>query len=235
MIETYVMNLFECDNISIVIRGKISEWTTDIIREYEAKFHNCEIIVSTWNNENTDDIPCKIVKSVEPKMSSPHKSMINHQTILAKEGLKKTSNDIVMVCRSDQFIHSQNIFNIFKNKCPKTKILVTSVPGYLNGAPNDYRYEYAICDFCQIAKNNLMHDFWDYVPYFDGSRSISVAKTLTKNYVKNIKKDSREWKNIKDLYFYEINYYRDFQIEWEKPDKSELYANFLNVRKLIRY
>jgi hypothetical protein len=80
-----------------------------------------------------------------------------------------------------------------------------------------------------------MHDFWDYVPYFDGSRSISVARTLTKNYVKNIKKDSREWKSVKDLYFYEINYYRDFQIEWEKPDKSELYANFLNVRKLIRY
>ena len=80
-----------------------------------------------------------------------------------------------------------------------------------------------------------MHDFWDYVPYFDGSRSISVAKTLTKNYVKNIKKDNQEWKSVKDLYFYEINYYRDFQIEWEKPDKSELYANSLNVQKLMRY
>ena len=80
-----------------------------------------------------------------------------------------------------------------------------------------------------------MHDFWDYVPYFDGSRSISVTKTLTKNYVKNIKKDNQEWKSVKDLYFYEINYYRDFQIEWEKPDKSELYANFLNVQKLMRY
>ena len=64
---------------------------------------------------------------------------------------------------------------------------------------------------------------------------ISVTKTLTKNYVKNIKKDNQEWKSVKDLYFYEINYYRDFQIEWEKPDKSELYANFLNVQKLIRY
>ena len=51
----------------------------------------------------------------------------------------------------------------------------------------------------------------------------------------NIKKDNQEWKSVKDLYFYEINYYRDFQIEWEKPDKSELYANFLNVQKLIRY
>ena len=42
-----------------------------------------------------------------------------------------------------------------------------------------------------------------------------------------------EFKKILD--FYEINYYRDFQIEWEKPDKSELYANSLNVQKLMRY
>jgi len=77
MIETYVMNLFECDNISIVIRGKISEWTADIVREYKAKFHNSEIIVSTWNNEKTDHMPCKIVRSVEPKIPSPHMSMID--------------------------------------------------------------------------------------------------------------------------------------------------------------
>ena len=132
MIETYVMNLFECDNISIVIRGKISEWTADIVREYKAKFHNSEIIVSTWNNEKTDHMPCKIVRSVEPKIPSPHMSMINHQTILAKEGLKETSRDIVMVCRSDQFIHSQNIFSVFNSKCPKTKIMVSTFPGFLN-------------------------------------------------------------------------------------------------------
>ena len=235
MIETYVMNLFECDNISIVIRGKISEWTADIVREYKAKFHNSEIIVSTWNNEKTDHMPCKIVRSVEPKIPSPHMSMINHQTILAKEGLKETSRDIVMVCRSDQFIHSQNIFSIFNSKCPKTKIMVSTFPGFLNGTPNDYRYEYAICDFCQIGKNKLIHDFWDDVPYFDCSRNISVARTLTNNYVKNIKKDKQEWKNVKDLYFYERDYYKDFQIEWEKPIKSEFYTNSLNMRKLIHY
>ena len=78
-----------------------------------------------------------------------------------------------------------------------------------------------------------MHDFWDYVPYFDGSRSISVARTLSKNYIKNIKKDEREWKSIKDLYFYERDYYKDFQIEWEKPIKSESYTNSFNVRKLM--
>ena len=229
------MNFFECDDIGIVIRGKISEWTADIVREYEAKFHNSEIIVSTWNNEKTNDIPCKIVKSVEPKMPSPHKSTINHQIVLAREGLKKTSRDIVMVCRSDQFIHSQNIFKIFKNKCPKTKILVSTFPGFINGTPDDYRYEYAMCDFCQIAKNDLIHDFWDYTTYFDGLRSISAIRTLVKNYIKNVKKDNREWKSVKDLYFYEIDYYRDFKIEWEKPIKSEYYTNSLTMQKLIQY
>ena len=69
--------------------------------------------------------------------------------------------------------------------------MVSTFPGFLNGTPNDYRYEYAICDFCQIGKNKLIHDFWDDVPYFDGSRSISVARTLTKNYVKNINRNGK--------------------------------------------
>ena len=61
-----------------------------------------------------------------------------------------------------------------------------------------------------------MHDFWDYVPYFDGSRSISVAKTLTKNYVKNIKKEFiKSALNVKDFL---LNHYN---IEENKINISE--------------
>jgi len=225
----------DCKDVSIIIRGKISEWTKDIVQEYQSKFSNAELIVSTWKNEKTDDISCKIVKTSEPEIPTPHKSMINHQAIVAKEGLKKASREIIMVCRSDQFVHSQNIFQIFKNECQKSKILVSTFPGFLNGTPDDYRYEYAICDFCQIGMNDLIHDFWDSVPHFDGSESISVARTLTKNYVKNVKKDNGKWKNIKENYFHELDYYKIFRIEWEKPIKSEFYANSLNMQKLIQY
>ena len=211
------------DDIGIVIRGKITDWTPDIVREYQTNFPNSEIVVSTWNNQKTDDISCQVVKNEEPEMPSPHKSMINHQTTLAKKGLEKISADIIMVCRSDQFIHNKNIFKIYRNKCPKTKILVSTLPAFIHGTPQDYRYAYAINDMCQIAKSELMHKFWDHVPHFDGSKSISVIREIIKNYVKNMHKDDRDWKIVKDEYFYERDYYRDFKIEWLKPIKYERY------------
>ena len=225
----------EYDDVSIIIRGKISDWTSDIVEEYKSKFINSEIIVSTWDNEDTQNIFCTVVKSKEPKMPFPHKSTLNHQVILAKEGLKKASKNLIMVCRTDQFIHGQNIFTFFNKECPKSKILVTTFPTFLNGTPKDYRYEYGICDFCQIGTSDIIHEFWDNVPFFDGSESISAARTLVKNYVRNLKKDKEEWEAIKKKYFLELDYYKFFKIEWEKPVKTELYANLLSVEKLIQF
>lgn len=215
------------NNVGIIIRGKISDWTLDIINEYEAKFPNSEIILSTWENEKTDEFDCKVVKSIEPKIPEPHKSMINHQSILAKEGLKKTNRDVLMVCRTDQFIHSQKIFEIFYDESLKSKILVSTFPGFVNGTRNDSTYEYAMCDFCQIGYSNLIHGFWDHVPFFDGSRSIAVGRELVENYIKNVKSDFRKWKIVKGEYFLEKNYYKDFKIEWQKPATSEFYAKTL--------
>lgn len=229
------MTSLEYDDVSIIIRGKISDWTPDIVEEYKTNFINSEIIVSTWNDENTQDVDCTIVKSKEPEMPSPHKSMLNHQVILAREGLKKASKNLIMVCRTDQFIHGQNIFKFFNEECPNSKMLVTTFPTFLNGTPNDYRYEYGICDFCQIGTSSIIHEFWDNVPFFDGSKSISVTRTLVKNYVRNLKKDKEEWKSIKKKYFFELDYYKFFKIEWEKPVKTELYANSLSVEKLIQF
>ncbi len=224
------------DNVDVVIRGKITEWTPDIVREYQTNFPNSEIVVSTWNNQKTDDISCKVVKNEEPEMPSPHRSSINHQAILAKKGLEKISADIIMVSRSDQFIHNKNIFKIYSNKCPKTKILVSTFPAFIHGTPQDYRYTYGINDMCQIAKSELIHKFWDHIPHFDGSKSISVARTIIKNYVKKMHKDERDWKIVRDQYFYERDYYRDFKIEWLRPIKYEEYRTSQNqtMKKFIR-
>ena len=52
----------ELNRFGIVIRGKISDWTKDIVNEYKTNFPNAQIVVSTWSNENTDDINCDIIK-----------------------------------------------------------------------------------------------------------------------------------------------------------------------------
>ena len=218
----------ELNRFGIVIRGKISDWTKDIVNEYKTNFPNAQIVVSTWSNENTDDINCDIIKTEEIRMPSPHRSSINHQVTLAKKGLEKISSDIIMVCRADQFIHNKNILEIYKNKCPKTKLLVSTFPAFLHGTPRDYRYTYSMNDMCQIGVNKLLHDFWDHVPIFDGSKSISVARTIIRNYVVNVKNDKREWSIVKNDYFYERDYYRDFKIENSRPILFKNYRMKLN-------
>ena len=95
------------NEFGIVIRGKIMNWTKDIVNEYQNNFPDTQIVVSTWTNENTSDINCDVIKTDEISMPSPHRSSINHQVTLAKNGLKKISSEIIMVCRSDQLIHNK--------------------------------------------------------------------------------------------------------------------------------
>lgn len=209
--------------IGIIIRGGITNYTADIVNEYQKNFHDAEIIVSTWKGHKTDNIPCKVVTSIEPEMPQPNAISINHQVISAKAGLAKISSDIVLMCRGDQIIHNQKIFEIYEKYCPKTKIMVSSSPRFVQGIPEDYSYEYFIPDFCQISTNQLMHEFWDDVPYFDGSSRMSIEKWFTKNYVRNIKKDSKKWHEIKNEYFYIRDWYDDFRIEWKSHNESEVY------------
>ena len=62
--------------------------------------------------------------------------------------------------------------------------------------------------------------------YYTGTEEYVV-----KNYVKNFKKDSRNWKVVRDEYFFEQDYDSIFQIEWEKlatvKDYQEKFKNRL--------
>ena len=62
------------------------------------------------------------------------------------------------------------------------------------------------------------------MPFFhDPQLKISPESYLTKNYVQKIKHDLSPWKSIIDNYFCVKSFHLDFQIEWEKLIKSELY------------
>lgn len=49
--------------IGIILRGSVSDWLKDIIIEYQEIFPNAEIIVSTWKNQKTNNLPCRVVTS----------------------------------------------------------------------------------------------------------------------------------------------------------------------------
>ena len=100
------------NEFGILLQGRVSSWTNDIINEYKKNFPNAEIVFSTWKNENVDGINCKVIQSEKPSPTYPHSSNINLQIIGSREGLKEMSSEVILKCRSDIFIHNKNIFKV---------------------------------------------------------------------------------------------------------------------------
>jgi len=216
----------------ILLQGRVSKWTRDIVTEYKKNFPNAEIIFSTWKSDDVIDIDCEVIQSVQPPPTRPHNSNINFQIIGTQAGLKKMNSEIILKCRSDIFIHNKNIFKIFKESFLPEKIMTTDI----GTTPYDYR----VSDFCLLATKKVLDEFWNDIPLHDGSYPIAPETYFTKNYVRNIKKDKRPWKEIINEYFYIQDYHLDFQIEWEKLSTYEDYAalyenNPAKYRSLLKY
>ena len=201
------------NEFGVLLQGKVSSWTNDIINEYKKNFPNAEIVFSTWKNENVDGINCKVIQSEKPSPTYPHPSNINLQIIGSREGLKAMSSEVILKCRSDIFIHNKNIFKIFKEKCSSEKIMVPDI--------GSYPFEYRISDFCLLGTKKVLSDFWNGLEFYDGSYAIAPETYLTKKYIVNFKKDKRPWKEIMREYFYITDFHLDFQIEWEKLSTND--------------
>ena len=201
-------------DIGIIITGLVTNSTKNIIEEYRIKFPFSKIVFVTWTTENIKDLNVDVLQIDKPswlkesKPESPFKFSLNIQILQVTKGLEKIDCDVVMRCRSDQFIHNSEIFNIYFEECSKEKIMI---PKFQHDQD-----EFQIVDYCMIATKQVMVDFWENQPYFDGSYYTTVEENIVKNYVKNFKKDDREWNIVKKEYFYEQDYDEIFQIEWEK-------------------
>jgi hypothetical protein len=213
-------------NVGILLQGIVNDWTKKVIDEYEQNFPDAHILLSTWNTENTKDICCDVIK-LEPPNDPSH---INHQIIGIREGLKKINSEIIMKCRTDQFIHNKNIFNIFENGCSKNKIMI---PNFFTSS----NVEYWASDFCQIGYRETLLEFWNSIQYFDGNwdenrTSFENPITeifLTANYIIKGKKDLRPWDEIIGEYYYVKDYTRDFQIEWERFNNGWYNKRFFDL------
>ena len=203
----------------ILLQGKINLWTKDIIAEYKTNFPDAHIVLSTWNTENVSKIDCDTVQSESPLPTYPHGEATNHQIIGVNAGLKKINAEIILKCRTDQFIHNKEIFQLFNKNCSLEKIMIADVGTTLN---EDYRAS----DFCQIATSKVLNDFWNNIPLYDGKYANPSEIYLTKNYVVNFIKDTKPWSKIMNKYFHVMGYHSDFQIEFERLDKHRIYSRY---------
>ena len=207
------------ETLGILLQGKVSSWTRDIINEYHQNFPNAEILLSTWEDESTQNLPCKVVKSKAPPLPKPPKSNANFQIVGCKVGLKNLKADLIMKCRTDQFIHNKKIFEIFKNSCSSDKIMVTDL------GTDDYRTS----DVCQIGYRSVLLDFWNNIPLYDGLHYEEQVTYLTKYYVLNVKNDHQPWRFALKKYFCIKKFHEDFQIEWQKLNQFDEYRRNIDI------
>jgi len=194
------------NDLGILLQGQINDWTKKIIDEYQQNFPDSHILLSTWNTENIKDISCDVIKLEPPAYHPLH---INNQIVGTREGLKRINSEIIMKCRTDQFIHNKNIFNIFENGCSKNKIMIPNFPTFDN-------VEYWASDLCQIGYRDTLLEFWNSIQYFDGSWNPVPEILYTASYIIKGKKDLRPWNEVIREYYYVKDYTNDFQIEWKR-------------------
>jgi|APSaa5957512535_1039671.scaffolds.fasta_scaffold16905_3 hypothetical protein len=209
----------------ILLQGRVSLWLKDIITEYKSNFPEAHIVLSTWNTEDVSKIDCDIIQSELPVSTYPHSNTTNHQIIGVNAGLKKINAEIILKCRTDQFIHNKKIFELFNDNCPLDKIMIPDLGTTLD---DDYRAS----DFCQLATSKILNKFWNNITFYDGKYAISPEIYLAKNYVVNFMKNTKPWNKIMNEYFHIMKYHSDFQIEFEKLTNDERYVNLLTVNHI---
>ena len=214
----------------ILLQGEIRSWTIPIIDEYKKNFPDSEIVLSTWNNDDVSNIPCKVVQGELPELPSQYKSSKNYQIEGCKNGLKIMKSEIILKTRTDFFVHNPNIFKLFVEENSYEKIMYPH-----SGLKKEFR-KYWITDFCQLSSKNTLSLYWNLMPLHDGRNNMAAEEYFTKNYVLKIKKDSRPWETTHDTYFIRKRYHEDFQIEFEKYVNNETYQDELvraSLEKII--
>ena len=54
----------------------------------QSHFPDADILVSTWDNEDTSMIPCRVIKTKPPELSGIHSSTVDFQIIGTQKGLQ---------------------------------------------------------------------------------------------------------------------------------------------------
>jgi len=170
----------ELDKICIIIQGQIiqsEEFTLETIKVYKYLFPRVNIILSTWNDENTkkiEDFSFKnfyIIKSRKPTEAG--ELNINFQIKTMQKALKLINSidniKFITKTRSDCRIYDPfaltNLLNLINNfPVKKNNFLSYRIIG--NSASTCKFRVYGLTDVFQFASKNDMINYWD-ISYYN--------------------------------------------------------------------
>ena len=148
-------------NKSIVVRGKIFEHTQKTVDSIRSWFDG-EIILSTWNNQsiNINNID-KLILSNDPGPGPVQQASRQYHSY--KAGLDATSNELVMVTRSD-IVHNKDLFpyycthneydekfKIFNNRLVVSNMMTINPEKSHDHIPTEKDKYFRICDWFQVG------------------------------------------------------------------------------------
>jgi hypothetical protein len=204
--------------VGIVLQGNITDWTKDIIDTYRKELPDCEIILSTWEAQETTNISnCIILKLPMPAITG---SNINFQKYGSLAGIVESNADVILKCRTDQYIDAKHMFEVFKKVDP-SKILISNYATIES-------IDYFAADFCQIACKNILLDYWNSI--IDHRPGVIVhhpEQYLTKCYIDS-KKVSVSWNTALHKYYHVCNFITEWKIKWKKLESDDGYKNTFN-------
>lgn len=142
----YLSKSFSRKDIAITLQGQLlldNHFTLETVKLYRKSYRDCPIIVSTWDNEDSEEIRniskidnVKVITSSYPQNSGL--THINYQKKSSLEGIKYANElgcNYVLKSRTDQRIYGNNIIEYFLKlierfplniKCKANKRIIVS-------------------------------------------------------------------------------------------------------------
>ena len=178
-------------DVSIIVQGPVCGTTEDgalftkrLISSVRYYFPDAELILSTWNDENTEGLDYDILVCSIPPISqkiiydddSIHLYSVNHQIISTKQGLLKASRKYALKVRSDMLFLSGIILkwvekyrgedaNYKEWKVFEERIVTLPTYNYRKGAA----FPFNIADWLYFGTRKDMIFLFD-IPLFDINR-----------------------------------------------------------------
>lgn len=117
--------MIHCSDISVVVQGPIihtNNLTKKVVDSVRKTLVGAEIILSTWENENTIGLVVDItLKNIAPESFKINEDLINNvnlQIISTREGIKVATKKFILKLRSDVLINN-SIFTSYFDKYSK--------------------------------------------------------------------------------------------------------------------
>ncbi len=176
--SSYYSEIIDAGDIGVVVHGEIKETTNETIRSIRKYLPGAQVILSTFDGENADDLDADIVvKSKDPgycgfirKYPHEQKNNVNRELVSCRAGAEACSMKYCIVMRSDMMLTGADFLDIY-NRVSKyvttqsvvsrrimVEALSTSKSGVTNFGISNWWYMGLTCDLRKLFSADLYKD-----------------------------------------------------------------------------